>query len=433
MKKLQLLARASLLISVFAASSLASESLLVRMDPSVADVVAKAHGLKIVKRVSDDGLYLVSAPTTSALAGLRTNALVQSAEKNSAVVLPELSSAYSKGGRKLPVTPHGNTQINMAGSPWHGYVNQPSNTLIQVAKAQNKFGTGSGVTVALIDTGVDYTHPVLAPVIDTARAKNFISGGKNASTSQETTPWVDQETTPWVDGSGIVVLNQETTPWVDQETTPWVDGSGKVPPAYGHGTMVAGIIHLVAPSARIMPLKVFDANGQGNMADVIDAINYAVKNGADVINMSFSADTSSNALKAAIDAATKAGVICVASVANDHSGAEVYPSNIQPVIGVGASDNNDVRADFSNYGDDVAVTAPGVGIYSTYPQNRYAAGWGTSFSTPYVTGTVALMRSLEKDSAGSVRSDLQADSDKVWFMNRWVKRLDVYTSASKAN
>ena len=112
--------------------------------------------------------------------------------------------------------------------------------------------------------------------------------------NQETSPFVDQETSPFVDSAGNYVVNQETSPFVDQETSPFVDQEtspfvDQIPPGFGHGTMVAGIVHLVAPNVRIVPIRAFDDNGSGTMADVIQSINWAVANGADVINMSFSA------------------------------------------------------------------------------------------------------------------------------------------------
>jgi subtilisin family serine protease len=444
MKRQNILARASLLIVLFAANTFAAERFLVRMDPSVADSVAKTHNLKLVKKVTTDGLYVVSG---SSLDSLRANPLVQGAEKDIKVTLPELSAAYSKAGHKLPVTVRKSSGITMPGTPWQAYLNQSSNTLINLPQTHAQGRKGTGVTVAIIDTGVDYTHPVLASSID-ARSWNFLMNSSDVQVNQETTPWVDQETTPWVDqettpwvdGSGSVVLNQETTPWVDQETTPWVDQEttpwvDKLPPAYGHGTMVAGIVHLVAPEARIMALKAFNAYGEGTMSTVVQAIRYAVDNGADVINMSFSADTNSAALQDAINYATSRGVICVASVSNDGKNKEVYPSNVGATIGVGASDNNDAKASFSNWGSDVDIAAPGVGIYTTYPMGHYAAGWGTSFSTPYVAGTAALMKRVNSgELPGKADSDLKSSPVAINFPNNGHKatRLDVLAATNGA-
>jgi subtilisin family serine protease len=197
--------------------------------------------------------------------------------------------------------------------------------------------------------------------------------------------------------------------------------------------MVAGIIHLVAPKVRIMPLKAFNSEGWGTIADVIEAIGWATNHGAQVINMSFSAPTNSVELSQAIAEANSAGLICVASVANDGADMTVYPSNIQPVIGVAATTNDDQRALFSNYGADVDVAAPGVAVISTYPHNRYAVGWGTSFSTPYVTGTVALMRSVNSsENAVEATSDLANGGARVLSPELRARRVDVYKSTTLA-
>ena len=87
--------------------------------------------------------------------------------------------------------------------------------------------------------------------------------------NQETSPFVDQETSPFVDSAGNYVVNQETSPFVDQETSPFVDQEtspfvDRIPPGFGHGTMVAGIVHLVAPNVRIVPIRAFDDNGSGD-------------------------------------------------------------------------------------------------------------------------------------------------------------------------
>ena len=128
--------------------------------------------------------------------------------------------------------------------------------------------TGKGI-VATIDTGADFSHSVLRNSL--IGGWDFVNGWPlgqeqadvNQETTpildQETTPILDQETTPILDGGTAVILQQETTPILDQETTPILDG--KKYPAFGHGTMVAGLIHLVAPNVKIMPLRAFGADG----------------------------------------------------------------------------------------------------------------------------------------------------------------------------
>src|SRR6266566_2748563 len=156
--------------------------------------------------------------------------------------------------------------------------------------------------------------------------------------------------------------------------------------------MVAVIIHLVAPTAQIMPLKAFGADGSGYLSDVLRAIYFAAQNGANVINMSFSLATYSQEMVSAIKFAARHQVICVASAGNDGKDEYVYPAALGNVMGVASTTNNDTLSSFSNYGDDVVwVAAPGEGIVTTYPFGTYAAGWGTSFSTPMVSGAAALL------------------------------------------
>ena len=156
--------------------------------------------------------------------------------------------------------------------------------------------------------------------------------------------------------------------------------------------MTAGVVHLVAPQAKIMPLKAFHADGTGYDSDVLRAIYYAVKNGADVINMSFDYTSYSTELARAIRYANSQGVVSVASAGNDGLRTVVYPAGLPGVIDVASTSNSDVQSSFTNYGaPPVWMAAPGEGIMTTYPWGTYAAGWGTSFSTPFVAGTAAVM------------------------------------------
>ena len=192
---------------------------------------------------------------------------------------------------------------------WHGYVAQPANTLIRTSYTQSTFHvTGSGVTVAVIDTGVDPTNPVLQNLLvsgyDFTRNMN---GGSEDS---------DVSASPNLSDAQTVQVNQRTVAVLDQRTVAVLDGSSQYS-AFGHGTMTAGIVHLVAPQAKIMPLKAFNANGAGYDSDVLRAIYYAVKNGAKVLSMSFDYTTYSPELANAIKYANSNNVISVASAGND--------------------------------------------------------------------------------------------------------------------
>src|ERR1700741_1623110 len=171
------------------------------------------------------------------------------------------------------------TPVSYYGSTvWHGYVYQPGNQLIRTNQTHSAFNaTGAGITVAIIDTGVDPTHPVLKAVL--VNGYDFtrnISGGSERN---------DVNASPDTSSGSTGEVNQRTLAVLDQRTVAVLDGNPNS--AFGHGTMTAGIVHLVAPQAKIMPLKAFSANGTGYDSDVLRAIYYAVKNGAKVMNMSF--------------------------------------------------------------------------------------------------------------------------------------------------
>jgi subtilisin family serine protease len=281
---------------------------------------------------------------------------------------------------------------------WHGYVYQPANTLIRTSTTQSAFNTaGSGVIIADIDTGVDPNHPVLQGSLlagyDFTRNQ---SGGSEMSD-------VSQSTVAVLDGNGTQTsqVSQSTVAVLDQSTVAVLDGNPNYA-AFGHGTMTAGIIHLVAPQAKILPLKSFQANGSGYNSDILRAIYYAVGHGAKVINMSFNYTTYSQELANAVNYATANGVICVAAAGNSGEQATVYPAALKGVIDVASTSNSDTPSTFSNYGaPPVWLAAPGEGVMTTYPFGTYAAGWGTSFSTPLVSGTTALLVASYNGKASS--------------------------------
>jgi subtilisin family serine protease len=301
-----------------------------------------------------------------------------------------------------------------------GYVRQPAFNILGLQEAHNRYNaTGKGITVAVIDTGVDGTHPVLSPVVlpgfDFTRNKD--GGNERDDVDQSTMTVLDQSRPGWVNQSTMAVL--------DQSTMAVLDG----PPysAFGHGTIVAGIIHLAAPKARILPLKAFKADGSGKLSDVLRAIYKASQNGAKVINMSFSFDTPSKELEHAIVNATSKGVIAVASTGNDGKKVNVYPASYGTVMGVASTTDWDTLSSFSNYGPSVAwIAAPGEAIISTYPMGSYAAAWGTSFSTPFASGTAAMLAEI---ASISNKQAADAEGASVWISYDVTKgRLDVPAS-----
>jgi hypothetical protein len=301
---------------------------------------------------------------------------------------------------------------------WHGYLAQPSNQLVRTAQTQSAFNvSGAGATVAIIDTGVDPTNPVLKNVL-----VNGYDFTRNTNGGSET---VDVQATPNLSQAQTATLNQRTVAVLDQRTVAVLDGGPYTD--FGHGTMTAGIVHLVAPQAMIMPLKAFSANGTAYDSDILRAIYYAVAHGANVMNMSFDYSSYSAELARAISYANSHGVISVASAGNDGQYTVVYPGGLPGVIDVASTSNTDTQSSFTNYGaPPVWLAAPGEAVVTTYPWGTYAAGWGTSFSTPFVAGTAALMVGTNGNCSSRNVSTGLANAHYIGDLNLGFGRLDTY-------
>jgi len=262
--------------------------------------------------------------------------------------------------------------------------------------------TGSrSVVVAVIDSGVDYTHPDLAANVWT-NPREVAGDG------------IDNDANGFVDDvRGWDFANADADPMDDD----------------GHGTHVSGTIGAVGNNAigvtgvnwrvSIMGLKFLDAEGNGYTSDAVAAVKYATRMrrdfGANVvaINASWGGETRSTALANAIAAAGRAGILFVTAAGNESSNNDrtpSYPANLSDdsVIAVAATNHSNRLAAFSNYGSTtVDLAAPGVGILSTVPGGGYASFSGTSMATPYVTGTVALMAAANpRATAVEIRSAL---------------------------
>jgi len=303
-----------------------------------------------------------------------------------------------------------------------GYVRQPAEMILGITKAHSKYGvTGKGITVAVIDTGVDPSHPVLKPILLTGYdfTRNRDGGSERSDVDQSTMAVLDGAEPGWVNQSTMAVLDQSTMAVLDDPEHA----------AFGHGTMVAGVIHLTAPRAKILPLKAFRSDGSGYASDVLRAIYVAVNAGAKVINMSFSFSTFSRELERTMSYATSKGVIGVGSAGNDGQRIDVYPASLSTVIGVASSTDWDTLSDFSNFGPNVAwITAPGEAIVSTYPFGTYAAAWGTSFSAPFAAGTAALLAEVSKKVSSTQAADAEGKYT-VWLSSE-VSKGRMYVPAA---
>lgn len=306
---------------------------------------------------------------------------------------------------------------------WHGYVAQPGNQLVSTGFTQGSWHvTGSGITVAVIDTGVDTTHPALQGVL--VNGYDFtrnVSGGSEIA---------DVNASPDADDAQTGYVSQRTVAVLDQRTVAVLDGGNYG--EFGHGTMTAGIVHLVAPQAKIMPLKAFGPDGSGHESDILRAIYYAAQHGAQVMNMSWDFPSYSSELASAVKYAQSKGVVAVASAGNDGKDELVYPGALPGVINVASTSDQDIQSTFTNYGTpQVFMAAPGEGIMTLYPWGTYAAGWGTSFSTPFVAGTAALMLGQNGNCSSSKVASGLAHADLIFNPQLGWGRLDSY-SAVKA-
>ena len=256
---------------------------------------------------------------------------------------------------------------------------------------------GSGIIVAVLDTGVDTKHPDLKANI--------------------------------VEGYNFVDKNDNVTD---------VDG---------HGTMVAGIIAAVAnnsegiigvaPEVKIMPLKVLTNQG-GSWIDLDMAILYAVNHGAKVITMSLGGQYSllGAATEYAIRYAYQQGCVLIAAAGNDNSSEPFYPAAYEEVIAVSAIDQSDKKAQFSNFGNYVDLSAPGVNVLSTMVNETYAYGSGTSFSAPFVAGVAALLLSkypnlTPKEVAETLYNQAEDLGEKGWDQYYGWGVVNAYSAVSQ--
>ena len=224
----------------------------------------------------------------------------------------------------------------------------------------HRVSDGSGVRVAVLDTGADPNHRWL---------RHRIAGGAD---------YVDYD-----------------DDFTDVRDGLDGDDDGIIDEAYGHGTHVAGIVAIGAPRARLLVVRVLDADGRGDIATVTAGLRWAIDHGAHVINLSLGMLTPSLCIERLLESAEAAGVIVVASAGN--WGAELpleYPASSRRVIAVAASSAFAAPAPFTSFGHHVALAAPGIGVRSAYPGGGWRLWSGTSMSAPFVSGTVALLKSV---------------------------------------
>lgn len=268
------------------------------------------------------------------------------------------------------------------------FAQQHGPKLTQAPEAWN-ISRGKGVTIAIVDTGVDTEHPDL---------KNKMVAGYN-------------------------VLDRSSNPRDDN----------------GHGTHCAGVagaetnnatgIAGMAPDAKIMPIKALNSGGGGSDALVAEGVVWAVDHGAQIVSLSLGTPEESAPLKDACAYAAVKGVLVVAAMGNAGNGDKNYPAAYPGVLAVGATDEQDKEADFSQYGEWISVCAPGTGIYSTFPTynvtlnddgypTEYAALDGTSMATPMVAGVAALVKAKYPSyRPEQIKQRIEATADRASAFN----------------
>lgn len=259
-----------------------------------------------------------------------------------------------------------------------GFGNQWGMVKVEAAQAWEITTGSSNINIAILDTGVDLDHPDLADKLI----------------------------------SNINFSNSGTTDDV-----------------YGHGTHVAGIAAAITDNgvgvaglgynSTIMNVKVLSDIGAGLYSWIASGIIWAADNGAEIINMSLGGPSESSTLEEAINYAWNKGVVVVAAAGNNGDTTPMYPAYYTNCIAVAATDANDARASFSNYGDWVDVAAPGASIYSTLKNGNYGYLSGTSMASPHVAGLAALVLTTVSDANGDgklnneVRSRIEATCDDI--------------------
>ena len=285
--------------------------------------------------------------------------------------LPGATAVSAATGATGPVPAGLDAPIRAFGWPLDAPPNDPLFAVqtdlgpIGVASAWTRTTGAPGVVVAVLDTGIDAAGAEFA---------GRLVPGYNALT-------------------GVADVPGDFSP-TDDDAGHGTHVSGTIAAAADNGTGVAGI----APNVSIMPVKVLDANGEGDFGAMRDGMTWAIAHGARIVTMSLGGALTADGiayLQGTFDAAHAAGAIVVAAAGNDGAAVNQYPCNFRYVLCVGSTTNDgSTVSSFSNRTDGLALVAPGERIASTLPGGGYGYGSGTSMATPHVTAAAALLRTL---------------------------------------
>lgn len=353
--------------------------------------VAADHNAVVAESIPTLDIFLLESDYTNLQSQLVNDSRVVSVSEDSVIVgQPRYAGAV---GQELEAQPW-----NSGDDPSTAYSKQWATSSIRLGKAHS-ISQGEGITVAVLDTGIDLDHALF---------QGKLVAGYD---------FVDDDTVP-----------AEVRDGFDQ------DGDVDIDEGAGHGTHVAGIIALTAPKAKIMPIRIFDDEGKGLYFDLVAGFIYAVDNGADVINLSGSGSDDANFLADAIAYAETHGVVVVSAGGVNSLG---YPAGYSSVISVGASDQLDYPTDFSNFSALAnTVYAPGLSIISGYDDGSYAMWTGNSMATPFVAGTAALLMATDVCDADCAKTTILDTAHPVVDdpeSTDYYGRLDAFDAVSFAS
>ena len=358
-------------------------------DKGAAAGVLRQHGLREGPGIGSTGAQLIKVPAGRELQlieALSRNPVVEYAEPDELVTAATADEYFD---RQYALRNTGQSFFNTADT--QEIATGKADADVDAVEAWTD-PTVKGAPVAILDSGVANLHDDIAPQV--VGYANFVSA--------------------------------------DTKEDPKADPEDK----YGHGTHVAGIVAAkannkigvagVCPDCTILDVKVLNDSGSGSSSAIANGISWAAANGAKVINMSLGQRVSSRTLEAAVNNAWNEGAVIVAAAGNAGTQAKIYPGAYPNVIAVAATDNNDAKASFSTYGKWVDVAAPGVSVYSTFPNHPFVLGTqngrsmgydiasGTSMASPIVAGVAALVWSSQTDpSKTSVRTSIESTADKI--------------------
>ena len=339
----------------------ATKSVLVRLQPGESiEAVARDYGATVEASSPEDNLYRLRSGDDSLAARLAADVRSAGAESDDGVRSPEAAQTVTGDPIHVPFDFVGKGSARFAaialtfsgaGGPTSPAATGDPGIPFRQVNLDPAFAVtrGAGVIVAVLDTGVQADHPSL---------QAHLLPGYNA-----------------------------IAPGSLPDDVP--DGTRNE--AFGHGTMVAGIIARMAPEAKILPVRVMNADGSGSLFNVVRGLHWAVANHARVINLSLGTTESSGILREAISDAREAGAVIVSSAGNAGGDVRDFPAGFSETVSVAAVDDRDQKAPFSNFGSHIRLAAPGTAIVSTFPGGDFAAWSGTSFASPFVAGAAALV------------------------------------------